>query len=182
MEKADGKLLLELARKTLESHFSGSELDSSRWNKFNKEQGVFVTLHKHGQLRGCIGFPQPIYELKKAVMEAAKAAALDDPRFPALSSDELSDVEIEVTVLTVPEKIEVKNPSEYPEHVKVGEDGLIIKSASGSGLLLPQVFTEYKCDGVKALEMTCQKAGLDADAWKSRDVEVYKFQGNIFKE
>ncbi len=189
MEEADGKLLLELARKTIENSFSkktsdkrNDNPDSKKWEKFSKKQGAFVTIYKNGQLRGCIGFPQPVYPLKEAVIEAAKAAAFEDPRFPPLREEELPWVNIEVTVLTVPEKIKVKEPSEYPEQITIGKDGLIVKSEFRSGLLLPQVFTEYNCDEEEALSMTCEKAGLEKDAWKKRDVEIYKFQGEIFSE
>ncbi|MFC1723863.1 AmmeMemoRadiSam system protein A [Nanoarchaeota archaeon] len=178
----DYKPLLELARKTLEAHFSGEKLDTSKWDNFNKKQGVFVTLHKAGDLRGCIGFPMPVYELKEAIVQAAKAAALNDPRFPRLDEDELSEVKIEISVLTVPKEIKAKDPLDLPSKVKVGEDGLIVKGLVRQGLLLPQVFTEYKCDAESALSMTCQKAGLADDEWKTGRVVVEKFQAKIVSE
>ena len=182
MKKEDGKLLLELARKILELHFYRKKFDESKYDKFSEKQGVFVTLHKHGELRGCIGFPHPVYPLKDAVQKAALSAAFDDPRFPALREEELKEIDIEISVLTVPEKIEVKKPEEYFNKIKIGKDGLILRSPLSSGLLLPQVFTEWKVDAHGAVEMTCEKAGLPRDAWKHKEVEIFKFQAEIFSE
>jgi uncharacterized protein (TIGR00296 family) len=178
----DGRLLLGLARSSIESCFSGIPLDLDRYNRFSAKQGVFVTLNKHEELRGCIGFPYPAFELYKAVFDAARAAAFDDPRFPRLAKEELKEIDIELSVLTVPEEIKVNSPEEYPKKIKIGEDGLIMKSGWTSGLLLPQVFTEYECTPEKALEMTCQKAGLPNDAWKDKSVKVLRFQAQIFCE
>ena len=159
MEESDGKLLLELARKSITYYFSKDrDIDLTPYKKFDKEQGVFVTLNKKSQLRGCIGFPYPTQKLYKAVFDAARSAAFEDPRFPRLEDSELDDIDIEISVLTVPELLECE-PEERPEHINIGKDGLIMKGAQGSGLLLPQVFTEYKCTPERALEMTCQKAG-----------------------
>ena len=98
-----------------ESDFDIGLLDASRKEietKFKEKQGVFVTLNKNGQLRGCIGYPQPIMPLYKAVINAARAAAFEDPRFPAVRKDELKEISFELSVLTVPELIEAK-PEEY---------------------------------------------------------------------
>ena len=84
--------------------------------------------------------------------------------------------------MTEPKLIEVKNYEEYFDKIKIPGDGLIIKSKYGSGLLLPQVFVEYKCDVKKALEMVCRKAGLDTDAWKDLDNKIYVFNAEVFKE
>lgn len=181
LTQEDGKQLIILARKSIESYFSGQDIDLEPYSRFNKKQGVFVTLHKHGELRGCIGFPHPTFQLYKAVSDAARAAAFEDPRFPKLRQSELSEIDIELSVLTVPEEITTE-PAQYIKHIRIGEDGLIIKSPFGSGLLLPQVFTEYRCTPEQALEMTCQKAGLPTDAWKDKKNKILKFKAQIFKE
>ncbi len=181
MEKEEGDLLLELARKSINSYFSEHDVDLSPYERFDRKQGVFVTLHKHGDLRGCIGFPHPTRRLYQAVFEAARAAAFEDPRFRPLDERELKEIDIEISVLTVPEEMTVP-PDEYPQQVRIGRDGLIIRSASGSGLLLPQVFTEHDCTPEQALEMTCQKAGLPGDAWKDKKNEVFRFQAEILRE
>jgi len=180
----DGKELIMLSRQSISSYFSHTNLKIGERIKkrFSKKQGVFVTLMLGGELRGCIGYAEPILPLYNAIIEAAQSAAFSDSRFNPLSNDEFKDVKIELSVLSVPELISVEKSDDYIGKIKIGEDGLIIKSGFGSGLLLPQVFAEYKCDAVKALEMTCQKAGLDSDAWKDIRNKVYKFQAHIFNE
>jgi len=182
LTKEEGKELLELARKSIESKFSDDKVDLSGYTKYADKRGVFVSLHKHGELRGCIGFPEPVYPLKQAVFEAARAAAFEDPRFGPLEYKELAEIDVELSVLTVPEEIKVKSPDEYLNRIKIGEDGLIIRGLYGSGLLLPQVFTEDNCKEKQALEMTCEKAGLPKDAWKDPKNKILKFQAQIFNE
>jgi AmmeMemoRadiSam system protein A len=178
-----GKELIGLARKSILSKFNEEDfIDAKLKKKYNLKQGVFVTLTIDGELRGCIGFPEPVLTLYEAIIEAAQSAAFSDPRFMPLSKDEFNNVKIEVSVLTVPELINVKKAEEYINKIKIGSDGLIIRGEYGSGLLLPQVFSEYKCSALKALEMTCNKAGLDRDAWKNLKNKIYKFQANIFSE
>jgi uncharacterized protein len=182
LTKHDGKLLLALARKSIESYFSREKVDLSDYEKYSENQGAFVTLHKGGELRGCIGFPYPVYPLKKAIFDCARSAAFDDPRFPPLVKEELPQVRIEISVLTVPEEIDVKKPEDYLKRIRIGEDGLIVKGRYGSGLLLPQVFTEHKCKPVQALEFTCQKAGLPTDAWRDLSNRFFSFQAQVFSE
>jgi hypothetical protein len=182
LTKQDGKLLLALARKSIESYFSKKDIDLAPYDKFSEKQGAFVTLHKDGELRGCIGFPYPVHPLKKAIFNCARSAAFEDPRFDPVVKDELKDIQLEISVLTVPEEITVKKPDEYLKKIKIGEDGLIVKGRYGSGLLLPQVFTEHRCTPQKALEFTCQKAGLPTDAWKDTSNRFFKFQAQIFSE
>jgi uncharacterized protein len=148
--------------------------------------GVFVTLNVHEKgaygLRGCIGLPYPTSPLIDAVMEAAESSALNDPRFPPVQPEEMNGITIEVSVLTPPELIEVDDPMEYPMHVKVGRDGLIIGKGWRRGLLLPQVPIEWGWESSEFLSQCCVKAGLPQDEWKKRGTEVYKFQAILFKE
>lgn len=181
LTEEQGRQLLELARDSIKSYFSGEEIDLKDYKKFNKKQGVFVTLNKDDDLRGCIGFPYPTKELYRAVFDAARAAAFEDPRFPKLEEDELKDTSIEISVLTVPEEIKTE-PEDIPKNIEIGKDGLIIKSEIASGLLLPQVFTEYKCTPEQALQMICQKAGLPIGSWKDKSNKILKFQAQIFSE
>ncbi len=182
--QSDRKKLLELARNSIESVFKNQDVKVSTEikKKYSKRQGVFVTLTKHGELRGCIGFPRPVLPLWQAIINAARSAAFEDPRFFPLREDELNEVKIEISVLTVPELIKVDKPEDYLKKIKIGEDGLIIESVHGSGLLLPQVFTEYNVDVEGALRMLCQKAMLPSNAWKDLNNRIYKFQAEIFSE
>lgn len=181
LNREEGIQLVNLARESISSSFSGKELNVSDKvkKKFSGKQGCFVTLTIGGELRGCIGYSEPVYPLWEAIADAAKSAAFHDPRFPPLSNEEFKDVEIEVSVLTVPEEI-TSARKDAPKQIKIGRDGLIIESPEGVGLLLPQVFTEYKADAEQALEMTCQKAGLPPGAWKGPECHIYKFSAQIF--
>ncbi|MFC1742135.1 AmmeMemoRadiSam system protein A [Nanoarchaeota archaeon] len=181
LSEKESRQLLTLARDSIETYFSRQEPDTKDCDHLKEKQGVFVTLHKHGDLRGCIGFPYPTLPLFKGIIEGARAAAFEDPRFPDLKEDELKEIDIEISVLTVPEEIKTP-PEQRPEQIKIGEDGLIIKNSFTSGLLLPQVFTEYDCTPERALEMTCQKAGLPTHAWKDSSVKILKFQAQILSE
>ena len=131
--------LCHLARESIKSAFDDKDMNPPK----SEKAGVFVTLYKNDELRGCIGFPEPIEQLYKAVVDAARSAAFHDPRFPSLSKDELKDIKIEVSVLTEPELIEAASTEEYKDKIKIGEDGLIVKQGISSGLLLPHVATEY---------------------------------------
>jgi uncharacterized protein (TIGR00296 family) len=148
---------------------------------FGEKRGVFVTLTKNGSLRGCIGFPYPVMPLDKAIVHAAGAAALEDPRFPPVTKDELAAISLEVTILTIPEPLEGE-PAKRPQQVIVGRHGLIVRGMGTSGLLLPQVATEYGWDAKTFLNHTCMKAGLSERCWTSKNVEILTFEGQIFSE
>jgi len=148
---------------------------------FGEKRGVFVTLTKRGTLRGCIGFPYPVMPLGEAIVHAAGAAALEDPRFPPVTKDELEAISLEVTILTVPEPLKGE-PAQRPGQVIVGKHGLIARGMGTSGLLLPQVATEYGWDAKTFLDHTCMKAGLSDRCWTSKNVEILTFEGQIFSE
>ena len=185
------KELLKLARVAIETVFDNSKIEDKidlnyYKKKYSEKQGVFVTIYlvRDGkkELKGCIGFPYPTNPLYDAVIQCARSSAFSDPRFYPLQKDELNDIRIEISVLTVPEEITVEKPEDYFNKINIGSDGLIVKSRFGSGLLLPQVFVEWKCDVMKALEMTCQKAGLNKDCWKDKENRFYKFRAIVFSE
>lgn len=178
----DAKQLLALARDAIEASFTKKELDLTPYKAFSKKQGVFVTLTKNEELRGCIGYPIAEFPLYEGVIEAARAAAFNDPRFPALQPEELGEIRVEISILTVPEKVTVKLPEEYLTKLKVGRDGLIIKQRFHSGLLLPQVPVEYGWNIETFLEQLCYKAGLPHDAWKQPDTTIESFQAEIYSE
>jgi uncharacterized protein (TIGR00296 family) len=150
---------------------------------FQEKQGVFVTLHTYPEhdLRGCIGIPLPVMMLSDAIIESAQSAT-QDPRFPPLAASELPVVIIELTVLTKPELIKVKQPKEYLSHIIIGRDGLIVEQGFYKGLLLPQVPVEQGWDKAEFLSYTCTKAGLLPDAWFEKTTKISKFSGQIFTE
>jgi uncharacterized protein (TIGR00296 family) len=181
---SDGEKLVKMARKAVtEILKNNSKINDSDFNsKFDFESGVFVTLNKQNSLRGCIGYPIPIKKLSQGLVDAAISAATQDTRFNPVTADELDKIIFEVTVLTPPIEIKVEQPSEYLKQIQVGRDGLIVENSYSSGLLLPQVPTEYGWNVEEFLEYTCQKAGLEKDAWKDKDTKISRFQGVIFKE
>jgi len=189
-----GAFLVKSARLAVETYLksgakiSQEDLDYSGLDEKHKKQlkeknGVFVTIstHPENELRGCIGYPLPIKPLVEAVLDNAINSATEDPRFPALESSELSKIVFEVTVLSKPEKI-TSDPEDYPNHIKVGKDGLMVKYGFASGLLLPQVAVEFNWAPREFLSRTCEKAGLPPTMWYSKDIEVYKFSGEVFME
>ncbi len=155
--------------------------DISDYEIFNEKRGVFVTLTGDGELRGCIGYPYPVLPLGEALRDAAVSAAVRDPRFMPVREDELAAIEFEVTILTPPELLTC-SAAERPKNIEVGRHGLIIKDRGMSGLLLPQVATEYGWGAEEFLMHTCIKAGTDRDAWKRDDTALYTFEGQIFSE
>jgi AmmeMemoRadiSam system protein A len=171
--------LLSLARRALEAHFAGElppRLTSDRSEAFGEPRALFVTFRRHGRLRGCIGTLAPEGDLPRMVGKFALRAALEDPRFPPLSPAELPECAIEISVLTAP------RPLERPEDVQVGSDGLIVEADGRSGLLLPQVATEWGFDREAFLAETCRKAGLPYDAWQKPGTSVWVFQAEVFGE
>lgn len=180
----EGKFLVKLARQTVESYLrTGEKIPTpTTTERLRERRGVFVTLTKNGELRGCIGHPLPTMPLVEAVMDAAISSATRDPRFPSASAEELRDIKIEVSVLSEPEVIKVKNPREYPKYVVVGRDGLMIEWSGYAGLLLPQVPVEYKWDAEEFLSHLCMKAGLMPDHWLRKDVSISRFSAQIFAE
>jgi uncharacterized protein (TIGR00296 family) len=139
--------------------------------------GVFVTIKKHGMLRGCIGFPEGYYNIGEAIVKAAIYAAAEDPRFPPVTSGELGDLEYEVTILGKPVLVEAEKIS---SELKIGKHGLIVERGDSGGLLLPQIAVEYDMTPLEFLEATCEKAGLPTDAWKMKATRIYMFLGYSF--
>lgn len=175
------KSIIELARKSIELSFKDRKPEYKE-QFFSEKHGVFVTIKIRDELRGCIGFAEPIYELGKGIIEAARAAAFSDPRFPPIEKSELSKIKIEVSVLTSPEEIKVDKPGQYIEKIETGKDGLIVRQGEVSGLLLPQVAAERNWDAAEFLQQTCVKAGLPIDSWKESDTKIFKFQAIIIEE
>ena len=181
---AQAKKLIKLAKDAISAYFEGKRLEvpEDLQKEFRDKTGVFVSLYVKNELAGCIGFPEPIFPLWLAVRKAAIGAAFGDPRFPPLVKAQMRDLRVEISILTKPEVIEVKDPREYLKKIKIGKDGLMVKDEFGSGLLLPQVPVEWGWGVEEFLNQTCMKAGLDPDCWRNTKRNVFKFQGKIFTE
>lgn len=178
----EGKIAVHLARGAIEHVILRKKKPGIMLTPvFGEKRGVFVTLTEHGELRGCIGFPYPVMPLADAIEQAGVAAALEDPRFTPVQARELSALELEVTVLTAPQPLTCE-PVQRPAHIEVGRHGVIVRGMGTSGLLLPQVATEYGWDSTTFLDHTCMKAGLPNRCWTYPSVEVLTFEGQIFHE
>ena len=184
----EGEVLVKTARAAVEGHLYHKELSTgaSASPGLKEEKCVFVTLLDHSSgdgLRGCIGLPYPTHPLLEQVKVAAIEAATSDYRFEPLDLDELRNrIIIEATVLSTIEPIWVKNPLDLRENVMVGRDGLVVQSGISHGLLLPQVAVDEGFDSEEFLSNCCLKADLPPDAWLTGNVQVSRFQGQIFAE
>lgn len=166
--------LKEIAKKAILARLTGKSYNPPIVKKFEVKRGLFVTLKINGELRGCIGTIKAREPLYDAVANMALAAAFEDPRFYEISETEFQTAEIEISILS-PLKV-VHKISE----IKVGRDGLLINMDMHSGLLLPQVATEYDWDVLEFVEQTCLKAGLPKNSYKERKAEIYRFEAKVF--
>jgi len=178
LNEKERTFLLQLARKTISKTADGETLETPEYfsETLSQKLGVFVTLHKFGELRGCIGFIEGIRPLQDAVIEMAKSAAFNDPRFAAVTSDEVDDLDLEISVLSPVEEVS------HVEEIEIGRHGLIIEQGFYKGLLLPQVASENNWDKTEFLQHTCQKSGLPVDAWQDEKTKIYAFSAEIFSE
>lgn len=175
LSEKDKEFLKQLAWDAIEAKLFKKKLPEREIPETLKhKQGAFVTIKKKGELRGCIGYIKGYLPLYETVEEMAKHAAFNDPRFEALKKEELKDIEIEISVLSPLKKIKSL------DEIEVGKHGLYIEKGFYSGLLLPQVATEHNWDRKTFLEHTCYKAGLDKDAYKEKDTDIYIFTAEVF--
>jgi len=178
LNKEEKKKLMEIAKLSVAEAVTGKRqfLPNVTEERLKENCGAFVTLKESGQLRGCIGYIQGVKPLYQTVIDVARSAAIHDNRFNPVTQDELGKLEYEISVLTPLKKI--KDISE----IEVGKHGLVMKQGFNSGLLLPQVATEYGWDRDTFLKETCRKAGLSQDAWKDKSTEIYIFSAEVFGE
>jgi AmmeMemoRadiSam system protein A len=176
LDNREKLLLLELARRAMVAAVSGGESVGERPAELAAVEcaGAFVTLRRNGKLRGCIG-QIAAQRAADAVIYSARAAALEDPRFERVRTDELQTIEIEISILSPPQTV-------APDQVEVGRHGLIVSRGPERGVLLPQVATEYRWDRWRFLEETCVKAGLKRDAWADPETEILAFTATVFSE
>jgi AmmeMemoRadiSam system protein A len=169
------KYLLKLARAALNACVRGEKAPSTADapTATRTPSGCFVTLHKAGMLRGCIGNIEPEKDLCDAVVDNARNAALSDPRFAAVQPDELGQIDVEVSVLTVPQKLAFSSPEDMLAKLVPGRDGVILESGFHRSTFLPQVWEQLP-DKVEFLEHLSRKGGMAADGWKRATVKTYR--------
>jgi AmmeMemoRadiSam system protein A len=176
INEADRRSLLRLARETIAARvLAQPEPTPQSCEAFSVHAGVFVSIHSCGDLRGCIGHIEPNETLGALIPRCAIAAATTDPRFPAVSAQELPDLDIELSILGPLE------PAHNPDDFEIGRHGLVVEMGMHRGLLLPQVATQWKWNGETFLAQTCRKAGLPAEAWK-HGATVWRFEAEVFGE
>jgi AmmeMemoRadiSam system protein A len=172
--------LLRWARQTIEAAVRGDSQhkvsEAELTDALRAPHGAFVTLKKHGELRGCIGrmdFERPLWE---NVIAAAVSSALEDPRFTPVQPDELAELQLEISVLNPPEVLPRAEQFDPQRH------GIIVEKGWNHALLLPKVAQEYGWDAEKTLETVCLKAGLSRDAWREPDARLQVFTAFDFGE
>jgi len=177
------RYLLGLARESIAKYLENGEVLEPHTDdkKLKEHRGVFVTLEKNGQLRGCIGHLEAVQPLYLDVRDNAINAAFEDPRFRPVSEDELEKIEIEISVLSKPENIKAEKPQEYLENIRPGADGIILEYKGRGATYLPQVWEQIP-DKEAFLESLCNKAGLPGNAWKEKDVKLSRYRVEAFKE
>ncbi len=172
------QFLLQLARETIITFLISGKKKKEKYFSENLKTpaGVFVTLHEKGDLRGCIGYVEGVKPLQDAVIDNSISAAFSDPRFMPVGTDEVEQLDIEISILTPLEIVE------DTKDIEIGKDGLLMKRGYNQGLLLPQVATEQQWNRETFLQHTCMKAGLPTNAWQDDETEIYKFSAIIFGE
>jgi AmmeMemoRadiSam system protein A len=173
--QSDGLALIELARRAVVARVRRERPPEPEPNLDIEASGVFVTIHHRGELRGCLGTLDPREPVAEAVVRLGGDVTHRDHRFDPVHVEELPDITLDISVLTMP------TPIESPNDIVIGRDGLIVEQGSRRGLLLPQVATEHGFDRETFLSHTCVKAGLPGDAWQ-RGATVYRFEAEVFTE
>jgi len=187
MTKSEKKYLLELSRRTLEKYLKEKTIlaideESLVFPLLKEKKGVFITLYKDNQLRGCIGnlySEKPIFE---SIIENTLASALFDPRFPPLEEDELENIKISISVLTEPKPLpQFKDIKELLNYLKKKKPGLVIKKGESEATFLPQVWKELK-NPEEFLTHLCLKAGLNPQSWKNSDLTFLEYEVEEIQE
>jgi AmmeMemoRadiSam system protein A len=174
------ELLLRLAHDAILSAIEERELEASVWSDrlsehLSEPRGAFTTLYAEGRLRGCVGYPTALLPLHRTVMETARAAAFDDPRFAHVTMIEAPELRVSISVLSPLHNI-------LPDEIEVGRHGLLISGGAHRGLLLPQVPVEHGWDRITFLEQTCRKASLPLDAWRNGETKIEVFTAEVFAD
>ncbi len=182
--KEERQILLKLARSTISASLSEKgqiEKPAQLPPSLQQKRGCFVTLHKHGTLRGCIGIIDAIYPLIDAVERNARNAAFSDPRFPAVTEDELENINVEISVLTSPQALHFETPEELLDQLKPGIHGVILSLGHHSATFLPQVWEQLP-KKEKFLSSLCLKGGMAQDAWRDSKIDVKVYEVEHFPE
>ena len=184
LSSQERSILLKIARSAIASRLRSDvtiEKPETVAPTLKEKRGCFVTLHQKGVLRGCIGTIEPITPLIDCVEENALNAAFRDPRFPPLKIEDLDEIEIEVSVLTEPERIEFSDGEDLKNKLKAGIHGVIVSRGIQRATFLPQVWEQLP-DKENFLDQLCQKGGMPKKSWKDRKTIVKVYEVEYFSE
>jgi AmmeMemoRadiSam system protein A len=175
LSDAQKQALVDLARRSVTAQVGGVAVRTPIAMDLPDASGVFVTIKRRGQLRGCLGTLQCSLGLAGEVVRCAADAASEDPRFPPVRAEELPELSVELSVLGPLEPIDPENP----QAITIGRHGLVAEQGRLRGLLLPQVATEWRWTAAQFLAQTCVKAGLPGDAWQ-HGARISRFDAEVF--
>lgn len=179
ISKAQGSILLKLARAAIEAAFRHKGVPTparlQKQKAFSQQPGVFVTLLKNRELRGSMGYPQGTYPLIDAVVKAARDAAFNDPRFKAVKKSEMPQLRIRIDVLSKFRRTGVKG-------IKPQRHGIYVEFGLFKGLQLPEDARKFKWTAKEMVENALRKAGLAPEMWKDRNVRIYRFTTQTLEE
>lgn len=177
LSEAERSFALQLARSTVVEAVFHRKLPSTILSDgiFAQRRGVFVTLYVRGRLQGCIGVVEPDEPLGHAIVRCAASAALEDLRFTPMRAEQLGDLSIEISLLSVPAPVS-------QETIELGRHGLLVTLHGKRGLLLPQVAIEHHLTREQFLEETCRKAGLPQEAWRDSGARLLGFTCEVFSD
>lgn len=186
MNQQNKEYFLQLSRRTLEKYFQNKGIlnveEDDLDNSLKEKKGVFVTLWKNQSLRGCIGSLEGTKPIFEGVIENTLASALYDPRFSPLSKEELKDIKIEISIIEPLKKLpDFKKEEDLLDYLKKNKPGLLIKKGIFQATFLPQVWEELKSPEL-FLSHLCQKAGLPPNEWKNKDLEMFEYEVDVFRE
>jgi AmmeMemoRadiSam system protein A len=187
ISSSDGLKLLSLARKSIMDSFSKQNVltseikDQVSADILNNKRGTFVTLHKKGRLRGCIGNIEPVKTIFEGIVDNARHAAFKDSRFSPLTEKELKDTQIEISILTQPKPLKYSDENDLVSNLTPHVDGVILEKGYQRATFLPQVWSQLN-DPEDFLNHLCMKAGLPAHEWKTGRLNVKTYQVQLFEE
>jgi AmmeMemoRadiSam system protein A len=177
LSEADRSALLQLARNAVVEAVSHGRLPEQipHDGVFAERRGAFVTLHVQHRLRGCIGVIEAEEPLGDSIVRCAASSALQDPRFPPMRSEDLAELQIEISLLSPLAPIPL-------EEVEIGRHGLLVSRGAQRGLLLPQVAVEHHLTREQFFEETCRKAQLAREVWREPETQLFGFTCEVFSD
>ncbi|GBC59111.1 hypothetical protein DENIS_0042 [Desulfonema ishimotonii] len=184
LRNEDRRWLLQLARSVIVAKLDRErdvDVPDNAPAALKEKRGCFVTLHKKGRLRGCIGTIEPVQSLVAGVRENALNAAFQDPRFPGLEKKELAEISIEISVLTVPVLLEYEDIGDLKAKLRPGVHGVILSKGWQRSTFLPQVWEQLP-DKELFLSHLCHKAGMKKECWKGEDIKIRVYEAEYFSE